>query len=294
MNKTFRHIILILCIAILCAGCQKEITVTLPDTQQEYVVEASVNQYFQSLNYVFISKSVDYFNPDLSMRGISGAKVSITEGTINGTDTLYNGTTYTMTDIASIPGSDSLFKNFTGIYFSTTLVGQSGKAYLLNITLADGTKITGKTYIPKVVPIDSITYIVKDEDINHDKKNDAYVTLYYFDPPEQNNYRLATHHSTDSLLIGWGAADSYRTFDDQMLNNAPRFITYNRPFGQGDTLNFYLNSIGRKEFLFWESFASASNNNGPFATPVTVQSNISGAIGSFTGYGCSFRQLILK
>jgi hypothetical protein len=91
-----------------------------------------------------------------------------------------------------------------------------------------------------------------------------------------------------------GAADSYRTFDDEVLNGAPRVYPYARPFQQGDTLNFYFNSIGRKEFLFWQSFGRASNNGGPFATPAQLASNITGAIGSFTGYGCSFKQVILQ
>jgi len=294
MNTIFKNISYLFLITFLLAGCEKEITVTLPDATQDYVVEASVNQKFPTLSYVFVSKSVDYFNPDLSMRGISGATVFITEGTISGKDTFYTGTKYQMTDIATIPGADTLFKGFSGIYFNLSLAGKEQTPYLLEIKLPDGTLITGKTYIPKVVPIDSIQYTIKDTYTANKDKKDAYVTLFFTDPPEQNNYRLETLHSTDSLMIGWGAADSYRTFDDQTLNNGSRFVNYNRPFSQGDTLNFYLNSIGRKEYLFWLSFNKAANNGGPFATPVTVASNISGAIGSFTGYGCSFRQTILN
>ncbi|MFI5222457.1 MAG: hypothetical protein ACHQK8_09040, partial [Bacteroidia bacterium] len=105
-----KKIIYIFLVAILVAGCEKEISVTLPDAQQQWVVEASVCEIFPSLNYVFISKSVDYFNPDLSMRGIKGAVVKITEDTIGGIST-------TFTDISSFPGLDTLLKGFSGIYF---------------------------------------------------------------------------------------------------------------------------------------------------------------------------------
>lgn len=294
MIRFFKNKIYFLLIVILLAGCEKEILVTLPNTTQDYVVEASVNQIFPTLNYVYISKSLDYFNPDLSIHGISGASVFITEGIISGTDTLYTGTKYQMTDIATIPGADTLFKGFSGIYFNLSLVGKVQTPYLLEIKLPDGTSITGKTFIPKVVPIDSIPYTIANTNINNKDKKDAYVNLFFTDPPEQNNYRLELHHSTDSVMIGWGAADSYRTLDDQQINNASRFVSYNRPFSQGDTLNFYLNSIGRREYLFWLSFNGAYNNGGPFATPVTVSSNINGAIGSFTGYACAFKQVILK
>lgn len=291
--KTIHKILFILMPAMLFS-CEKEITVDLPKSTQEYVVEASINQRFLNLNYVFISKSVDYFNPDLTLGGIKGANVFITEGAVNGSDTLFNGTRTQMFDVSDVPGFDSVFKGLSGIYLNLTLTGKENTPYLLEIQLPDGNKITGKTFIPKSIPIDTVKYQIRDQDENQDGYKDAFVTVYYTDPPEQNNYRMAMHNDTTSIMLGWGSADSYRTFDDELINNAPRFVNYNNPFQQGDTLNFYLNTLGRKEFLFWQSFGRAANNGGPFATPVTVKSNITGAIGSFTGYGCSFKQVILK
>jgi hypothetical protein len=292
-NKILFYVLILVFIS-----CEKEITVDLPKSTQQYVVEASVNQTLATLNYVFISKSVDYFNPDLSLGGVKNATVFITEGTINGSDTNYNGTRTQLFDIATLaqplPGADSILRGISGIYFNPFLICTEGKAYFLEITLDDGTKINGKTYIPKVVPIDTIKYTIKKEDVNHDGFNDAYVNLFFNDPPQQNNYRLATFNYTNSVLLGWGSADNFRTFDDELLNGVQRIISYTRPFAQGDTLNFYLNSIGRKEFIFWQSFNSAANNGGPFATPVLLKSNINGAIGSFTGYGCSYKQAILN
>lgn len=292
LMKRCCHIALLLLAAIL-VSCEKEISIDLPESTQQYVVEASVNQYFPSLNYVFISKSVDYFNPDLSVRGVGGASVYITEGSVNGTDTSFNGTRTQLFDIAQVPGIDTIFRGLSGVYFSPLFSAQANKPYLLEITLADGQFITGKTFIPPTVPIDSIGYEIRD-DKNNDGHNDAFVTFHFTDPPAQNNYRLALHNYTDSVMIGWGSADSYRTFDDEMLNGEKRIIPYINPFQQGDTLNFYFSSIGRKEYLFWQSFGSAANNGGPFATPAQLRSNIKGAIGSFTGYSCSFKQVILK
>jgi hypothetical protein len=139
-----------------------------------------------------------------------------------------------------------------------------------------------------------VKYEIRDVDNNKDGAKDAFATLYWFDPPEQNNYRLTMWNYTDSFLIGWGGATNNRTFDDEFLNGVPRTYSYASPFQEGDTLNLYFNSIGRKEFLFWQSFGRAANNGGPFATPVQLKSNIAGAIGSFTGYACSFKQVILK
>ena len=294
MKEKYKNTWYIFLIAILLTACEKEITVDLPISTPQYVVEASINQIFPSLNYVFISKSVDYFNPDLTMRGVSGATVYITEGTITGTDTLFTGTKTLLKDLSSTPGFDTLFKGLSGIYFNGNLLGKVNTAYLLEILLPDGKVIKGKTYIPKVVQIDTVTYEIRNQSYNHKGKRDAFITLYYTDPPEQNNYRMAIYTSSDSLMLGWGTSDRLRTFDDQFLNGEPRILNFNNSYSEGDTVNIYFNSIGRKEFLFWQSFSAAANNGGPFATPVQVKSNITGAIGSFTGFGCSYRQVILK
>lgn len=288
--KTFKHITL-LCFALLVlSSCEKEITVDLPPAKQSLVVEASINQLFPNLNYVFISRTIDYFNPDLSLNGVRNAEVYITPGIINGNDTTWDtANRIQMFDINNVPLVDTFLQGFSGIYFNPLLIPQVGVPYKLDID-AEGQHITGVTTIPDVIEIDTVFW--KQEIERND--TDMYVTFEFLDGPEQNNYRLAIHNDPNALLIGWGAAQSYRTFDDAFVNNGKRPYTFFRPFDYGDTLNLFLSSIGRKEYLFWESFTQAANNGGPFATPLNVKSNITGAIGSFTGYGVSFRRQILR
>lgn len=275
---------------LMLGACEKEISVDLPPGQQSLVVEASINQQFPNLNYVYISKTIDYFNPDLSLNGVANAEVFITPGNVNGTDTTWDNTQRVqLFDISTIPGVDSLLQGFSGIYFNPLLQPQANVPYKLEITV-NGTYIHGVTSIPQAIPIDSLYWReeVKGNDTN------MFVTFEYTDSDKQDNYRLSVYNGPSPLLIGWGAATFFRTFDDAFLNNGKRPYSFFRPFAKGDTLNIYLSSIGRKEYLFWESFDDAANNGGPFATPVTVKSNISGAIGSFTGYGVSYRQAILR
>jgi hypothetical protein len=118
--------------------------------------------------------------------------------------------------------------------------------------------------------------------------------MQWQDGPEQNNYRMAIYNGFDSILLGWGAAQRFYTFDDQLINNTQRPFRSLRPYAYGDTINIYLSSIGRKEYQFWQSFGTAVNNNGPFASPVVVKSNIKGAIGSFTGYAIEHKKFIIK
>jgi hypothetical protein len=286
-------------ISILLQSCEKEIDINVPTAQKQWAVEASINQFSPFLNYVFISNSIDYFKPDLTIGGVAGAEVYITEGSIIGNDTIYNGPTTQFFSIGSFEGLDSIIDNFeliqnlSGIYVNPSFRGESGKTYRLNIKLQNGDEITGNTFIPNPVLIDTIKYTIGNS-VDTAGKKEAFVSFFWNDPPGQNNYRLYVNRSFTGILLGWGASDFSRTFDDQLLDNTPRAYSIFRPFRQTDTVHVYLTTIGRREYLFWESFGNAVNNGGPFATPVQLRSNINGAIGTFTGYGVAYKSIILE
>lgn len=292
MRNTILYILLSIGLLALTTACEKEIDVDLPPGRQSLVVEASINQQFLNLNYVYISKTIDYFNPNLSFNGVRNALVYITPGTINGNDTSYSqADRVRFFDIGTVPGIDTLLKGFSGIYTNGTFLPEVGVPYLLEI-FAEGQTVTGKTTIPKIIGIDSLYYRQEIDQTNGD--TNMFVTFEFNDGPEQNNYRLFGRRGADSILIGWGAADFSNEFDDELLNNGKRPYSFFRPFKYSDTLDLYLTSIGRKEYLFWTSYDDAKNNGGPFATPVEAKSNIQGGIGSFTGYAVSYRRTILR
>lgn len=288
---------------LLVAGgfcCEKEISIDVPPSTPQFVVEASINNRFPLLNYVFVSTTIDYFKPDLSLNGVKNAEVYITPGTIVGNDTIYNDADkirlYSVDTIAKlIPALDSILSPFSGVYMNPVqLTGEVNRAYKLDISINNGAHIiTGKTFIPNVVTIDSVKYSIEQKQGN-DTADKSFVKFWFNESPARDNYRLAVNVSGDSILFGWGACSFYRTFDDEFINSGVRPYEFFRPFNAGDTLNLYLSHIGRKEFLFWQSFGRADNNGGPFATPGSVKSNITGAIGSFTGYSVDYKQIIMK
>jgi hypothetical protein len=295
-----KKIIIPILLVITLFSCEKEITINVPPGKLQYVVEASINNRFPLLNYVFISTTIDYFKPDLSLNGIKNAEVYITPGVIIGNDTIYNKANrirlYSVDSLSKIiPELDSMVSSFSGVYMNPfELIGNVNTPYKLDILLNNGaTAITAKTFIPRTANIDSIVYQIEPNEDN-DTFGKAFTKFWFVDGPEKNNYRLAVNVSSDSILYGWGACKFYQTFDDEFGNNGNRPYDFFSPFNQGDTLNLYLSHIGRKEFLFWESFENAENNVGPFATPGNVKSNVSGAIGSFTGYAVDYKQIILK
>jgi hypothetical protein len=268
---------------IQLAACEKEIKINIPASKEELVVEASINQLSPTLNYVVLSKTMDYFNPSLSLLAVRNARVFITEGEIIGNDTIYNTSNRTQF-------FDLLDTIFPGIYVNPLFTGKIEKPYRLDVELQDGRKITAKTFIPKPVVFDSIHYWFE----KSGNDTNAYFYLQWPDGPEQNNYRMVLKEGFIPFLTGWGYGDRFYSFDDALINNQPRPFLMLNPFRYGDTINIYLSQIGRQEYIFWDSFRNAANNGGPFATPVSVKSNVTGAIGSFTGYGLTQEQLILR
>jgi hypothetical protein len=303
MKAKFITIIILLAIITLgITSCEKEIQIEVKSGTEQLVVEASINQFSPILNYVFITKSLDYFKPDLTLGGVDQALVTVTAGRIDGTDTIYDGTQTRFFNIYDIPGADTLYtgigidsitRNLRGIYVNPFFTGTPGVPYKLEITLSSGKQVTGTTVIPQPVPIDTVKYELRGEP-DDSGRVDAFVSFFWNDPQERNNYRVFLKSQFTSLLLGWGAADRTYTFDDEFANGIYRSFNMFRPFKQRDTLNIFLTTVGRKEFFFWQSYERANNGANPFSTPVVLKSNINGAIGTFTGYGVAFRQVILN
>jgi hypothetical protein len=283
MNHKIVYLVLTFIGTISFSSCEKEIKIDIPASKQELVVEASINQLSINFNYVILSTTLDYFNPSLSLNAVRGAEVYITEGDVIGTDTLF--------DVANrVQFIDYVDTIFPGIYLSPDFRGVAGKPYQLEVFLKDGRSITGKTFIPEPKSIDSLNFWFEPNNID----TNVFFYMNWMDGPEQDNYRLTLKKGFLPILTGWGTGTRFYTLDDSQINNQPRPFFNFSPYKYNDTLHIYLATIGRKEFLFWDSFRGAANNGGPFATPVSVKSNVSGAIGSFTGYGLTQRSVIFR
>ncbi len=270
-------------VAMLFSACEKEIFLDLPPAPKELVVEAYINDFNQFLNYVIISETVDYMNPDLRLPAVSDAIVIVTEGTVSGQDTVW--------DQNAIQLREVLKDVLPGVYYSPFLEGQAGKVYRLNIEVGNK-KVLGFTSIPNPVPIDSVHMKLKYED-----DTTGLLTVFFFDPPKRgNNYRMMYKLGGDSVIGSWGSlTDGDVIRDDEFINGETWDFRYSREFELGDTIDYYLNSMDRSSYLFWDSYFSLRGNTGnPFATPVQLKSNLQGAIGCFSGFGVSYRRILVK
>ena len=278
----------ILFITIAAAGflssCEEDLDVKLPGATEKIVIEGSIEngEYAE----VLITKNVPLFSSvsgsNLADYIIFDAEVYVTNGVITDTLTL------------AIDSTSSL-----GIvYKGHTLVGIPGQSYVLKV-VAKGSTYSAITSIPAPIALDSVWW-------KADPPNDSlgFAWAHLSDPAGLgNNYRwLAKRPTQDRRFIApYGA-----TTDDKFFDGTSFDFGYSRgtdPTAPGgfddeergyyritDTICIKICTLDRAAKDFYVTFESAVGNNGnPFASPVTVLSNLSGgALGVWAGFGVTY------
>ncbi|MFA7380001.1 MAG: DUF4249 domain-containing protein [Bacteroidia bacterium] len=280
MKNTLKIILLLFGVVTLFS-CEEEIEVDVPGNANSLVVEAYINDRFPALNYVILTRSVDYFSAAGGYVPVKDAQVFVTEGTVNGADTSWDvSTRKQLVEVRT--------DTVRGFYMDPAqqLMGKQNHVYLLEIT-SDGKSVRGTTSIPALVPLDSMTYTRE--------RKEATITLHYNEPVAiNNNYFIIYRNGSDSNIRTWGFHTGAFTFSDDFINGEYRRQTLFTRFNAGDTVNLWMSSIDRLSYNFWESFDDANRNGGPFATPVTVESNITGGIGCFTGMSTDYKRVVIR
>lgn len=307
MKKNSFFVALMLTCAILLISCEREITVNLPQTEAQIVVEGYIES--DTIPLVILSKNIPYFSnldfTQLSRIFIKGAKVTVINETDHDTVALQE---------FNIP-SDTLEFTFYTVpnpIAPNAFSGKIGKTYRLNIEV-EGKKLTAVTTIPKPVAIDSIIFL-KVDSINTPfppKNHDSLYRMeaYFRDPPvEKNYYHYWTARSSvniDTYSERDGSFFYLALFDGKYV---PRFwvqgsrisgdtITKNaRFFKLGDTVSLKWGAIDEAQYDFWDTYTSNVQGGGPFSPPVIVKSNIQGGLGIWAGTGLNYytRMLVKK
>lgn len=283
-------------------SCEKNIDIDVRPGTQQLVVEAYINNLLPQYNYVVLSRSQDYFAPDFRSIPVAGASVAITEGVKNndGTYTWNPSAKITLleSDLDTIP---SVFRN--GVYFDLrvykdpprAMTGRTGKSYLLEIT-ADGKQYSAITSLVQPVTVDSLT---SGFPFVNDAGDSLFrITNHYKDPDTTGNVQFYFWRwSENKTNFGWGGFTKSRApGTDDFANGEYIRLTHPQGFSKSDTVNYYMASVTRDVYKFWDSYNKARDNVGPFSTPVNLITNIKGenVTGCFSGLALSTKTIVIK
>ena len=273
-------------------SCEKDITVDLPKPEEKIVLEGIIenNQY----PYLFVTKNTAYFdkvdtNTLVNMIVIdSNAVITVTHDNI--VDTMH-----LVFD----------FNNIIPIKYQGNIKGEVGKTYKLSATIY-GKTYTATTTIPTPIPLDSVKFKLRFPGTPDDST--GFLWMYATDPDTLGNfYRLFSKTlGKDNVFVHpySSVADDqyfngqsveyqiYRGYNpatgeesDQTKEDVPRWV-----FLKGETVVLKFCSLDVEHYNFWYSIElqNAADGN-PFASPVTVKTNIKGgALGVWGGYGAAF------
>ncbi len=289
---------------VLFTSCEKNFNIKVSGNTPKLVVEAYINNEMRAYNYIILSRSVDYLSPNIESTPVTDASITITEGERAGDGYNWDANKKVQLSSLNIPGVPNELAN---IYFdprlltdsSSALIGKPGKSYLLEIS-EGGNQYSAVTTLLPPVPIDSLTigYGYTDEDDSSIYK--LRITNNYQDPDTLGNTQLYFYHSyKDGFNFGWGSFGGNRNNSfgtDELTNGQYIRLTHPRGFVAGDTVAYHMASVTRDVYDFWVSFNNARNNGGPFATPVTLATNIIGqdVTGCFCGFSLSSRLVVVK
>ncbi len=268
MNFTKKYIstLFILSILISC-NLEREIEIELPPFEPELVVEC----YLQAGQPIRLSltRTVDFYG-EIEYPIENSAEVKIS------------------TEDQEIILENSIFFNpetaqFANYLSNETLPFDYNKIYTLHIRDTSGNELTATTTIMPPVEIDTLIYKYNEDSLSY------LLTRFQDDGSRANFYRRQMHKTS---LTNFPEQDF--SVDDGFANGETVTFGSGFEFSKGDTLISSIYHITEDYYNYFESTqAAASANGNPFATPVTIESNIEGGLGIFTGYSVDRDTIIL-
>ena len=331
MKKSLSIIGIIVLGVFLLVGCEKDITVDLPQAETKIVVQGSIEPGLPPV--VILSYTSGYFDPaDLNALAnsyVQDAQVKM----IHGTDTIplemYCIADMTLdqlllaSQITGLPPQAVLALNMC-IYTTQNpqAFGVAGETYSL-IVDKDQHQLHAVTKVNFPIPIDSLWFAAPS---GNPLDSLGFIYGNMTDPDTLGNaYRWSTKRI--SHYPQWITKDTYlrgqqkdltftnplpSVYDDEFFNGLTFEFAYYRgeiPFSdkfddhheergyykRGDTVVVRGCSIDLNVYKFYKSYEDQMANQGsPFASPSNVKSNVEGGLGVWAGYGAYYDTLVCQ
>jgi hypothetical protein len=263
-------------------GCTEDINLKVLGGEKKIVIEGIIEDGQPA------KVSVTHNNPlseaiNFNNILVTNAKVYVSNGLI--TDTLH----LTIDSSTAIPI----------VYKGSTVIGMPNQTYYLTV-VAEGATYTALTTIPAPVALDSVWWKIEPP-----KDSLGFAWAHFSEPAGFGNaYRWFAKRGIKDrrYLAPYGA-----TFDDKFIDGKSFDFAYNRGtdptatatappptdagyFKETDTIYIKFCSIDYTTCQFYKTYEAALQTNGnPFASPVSIISNIhGGALGVWGGFGCTY------
>ena len=266
MTRASTYIIIIFYLII--NSCQKIIDIDLNEGKSKYVISAILEEGTNT-TILSITETTGYFDT-IHPPEISGAIAYIS-------DEINNINYYQ----EKKPGT-YLIHNYQAI---------ANQLFNINVQIEDEI-ITGSSFLPEPVIIDSLTYEYENLSII---SNGGYIIYAEFtDPLDQENYYRLRVTKNGKLK------DKPRhmvLFNDKFTNgNIIRMPYYLKRYNVGDEIKLELISIDKNVYRYYETLVDATGYSGPNeAAPSNPESNLSNnAIGYFGAYSISSKTIVIQ
>ncbi|MBX2973865.1 MAG: DUF4249 domain-containing protein [Flavobacteriales bacterium] len=301
-------------VVAMLAGCEKEITVEVPETAQKLVVEGTIEPGLPP--FVILTRTQSFFDP-LDIRAIANSFVCDALITVDNGDgpvqleRIGSGAlTPAQRDLlAEATGIDPGLLGSTDICVystpNTAVFGEAGRTYSLRVE-AEGKVLTSVTTIPHPVPLDSVWFKLALQRPGDDSLGFAWARLS--DPDTMGNHyrwlaRRTNHRADGSVKDPTFISPLGNTFEDKYVNGLTFDFNFIRGrqfysdqpedsneeagyYKVGDTIAVKFVSIGYNEHEFYTSYDENVGSSGDmFGTPVNARSNINGGLGIWAGWG---------
>lgn len=280
----------------LLTSCEEDINLTVAGGESKIVIEGNIENGKPA--EVFVTRNSSLTQAvNFSNILVENAKVYVSNGGI--TDTLK----LALDSFATIPL----------LYKGSSLIGVSGQTYNLTV-IVDGKTYTATTTIPALVALDSVWWKPQPP-----QDTLGYAWGHLTDPPGTGNaYKWFAKTPTERkqyngnlvILNRRFLAPLGSTFDDKFIDGKSFDFAYNKTpdptevnfvdeepsfyYNKKDTIFIKFCSIDYKAAKFYVTYESAMQTNGnPFASPVSIISNISkGGLGVWAGFGAVYDTIL--
>jgi len=289
--RLIKKLLLLLISSFVLWACEKDITLDIPTPEEKVVVEGWIEQDQPAV--VMLTKNSGYFavinSETLQNMLVTDAIVRLKE--------VETG----IEEVLTLVFNPLSFPPFQ--YKGNTILGKVNHTYALQVELSNNKVLNAVTTIPSIVAMDSVWF---EADVRYDTLGQLVVKFQ--DPAALGNYyRVFTKRiPQDSRFVPvFGSVYDDIFFNGQMVEYAfyrgiDRFVPENEDegferffFKLGDTVIAKVSSIDQAHFKFWQSYEYAIYSGGnPFASPITLNSNIEGGLGVWGGYAAYYDTIV--